>query len=57
MIHSAPIIDLDRLRQLLDGVNAFGFNAITGGYNRVGYSPDDMAVRGWFARQMGGDGL
>ncbi|MCP4384418.1 MAG: Zn-dependent hydrolase, partial [Hyphomicrobiales bacterium] len=47
----------DRLRQLLDGVNAFGFNAITGGYNRVGYSPDDMAVRGWFARQMGGDGL
>ena len=34
----APVIDIARLRRLLDGVNAFGFNAVTGGYNRIGYS-------------------
>jgi len=57
MVLPTPAIDIDRLRRLLDGVNAFGFNTVTGGYNRVGYSDDDMAVRDWFARQMGKDGL
>ncbi|WP_223479105.1 Zn-dependent hydrolase [Oricola indica] len=57
MSHTAPVIDIDRLRRLLDGVNVFGFNAVTGGYNRVGYSGEDMAVRDWFAREMGSDGL
>ena len=53
MARPTPTIDLDRLRRLLDGVNAFGFNALTGGYNRIGYSAEDMAVRDWFAREMG----
>ncbi|KJS17640.1 MAG: N-carbamoyl-L-amino acid amidohydrolase, partial [Hoeflea sp. BRH_c9] len=57
MEHANPTIDISRLRRLLDGVNAFGFNAVTGGYNRAGYSADDMAVRDWFAGQMTNDGL
>jgi len=57
MVQSPPVIDIARLRRLLDGVNAFGFNAVTGGYNRIGYSADDMAVRDWFAREMSSDGL
>jgi hypothetical protein len=51
MAQTAPVIDIARLRRLLDGVNAFGFNAVTGGYNRVGYSAEDMAVRDWFAQR------
>lgn len=50
-------IDLDRLRKLLGGINEFGFNRDTGGYNRVGYSDEDMAVRDWFSDQMKTDGL
>ncbi|MBU4529232.1 MAG: Zn-dependent hydrolase [Hoeflea sp.] len=57
MNNADPVINTERLRQLLDGVNAFGFNAVTGGYNRVGYSAEDMAVRDWFADQMTNDGL
>ena len=57
MTHADPVINIERLRHLLDGVNTFGFNAVTGGYNRVGYSADDMAVRDWFADQMKNDGL
>lgn len=57
MSNTHPVIDLPRLRRLLDGVNAFGFNDVTGGYNRIGYSADDMAVRDWFANEMGKDGL
>lgn len=52
-----PVIQPDRLRRLLEGANAFGFNAVTGGYNRIGYSQADMAVRDWFAREMSDDGL
>lgn len=52
-----PAIDTDRLKRLLDGVNSFGFNVLTGGFNRSGYSTDDMAVRDWFAREMSDDGL
>jgi hydantoinase/carbamoylase family amidase len=50
-------INLPRLQNLLDGINAFGFNPQTGGYNRLGYSPADMAVRDWFEQQMQSDGL
>ncbi|TCD13675.1 Zn-dependent hydrolase [Oricola cellulosilytica] len=57
MVQPTPAIDIDRLRRSLDGVNAFGFNAVTGGYNRVGYSDADMAARAWFADEMAGAGL
>ncbi len=57
MTQDRPSIDLARLRRLHDGVNAFGFNARTGGYNRIGYSGEDMAVRDWFAAEMERDGL
>lgn len=57
MSQPSPVIDIARLRNLLDGVNAFGFNTVTGGYNRVGYSDGDMKVRDWFAREMAKDGL
>lgn len=50
-------IDSDRLRTLLDGINAFGLNGETGGYNRPGFSDADMAVRRWFAQVMAEDGL
>jgi N-carbamoyl-L-amino-acid hydrolase len=53
----SPSIDLDRLRNLLAGINAFGFNRETGGFNRTGYSDADMAVRQWLQRQMEDDGL
>ena len=46
-----------RLRALMSGVNAFGFNAETGGCNRPGFSEADMAAREWFAAQMQDDGL
>ncbi|MCW2309020.1 Zn-dependent hydrolase [Rhodobium gokarnense] len=52
-----PAIDMDRLRRLLDGVNAFGANAATGGHNRIGYSDADMAAREWLAGEMMADGL
>lgn len=57
MKYQKPSIDSGRLRRLLDGVNAFGFNALSRGYNRIGYAPDDMAVRDWFAAEMAKDGL
>jgi hypothetical protein len=52
-----PQINSARLRELLDGVNRFGFNRDTGGFNRTGYSDADMAVRAWFEDQMRADGL
>lgn len=55
---SAPAkIDLSRLQSLLAGVNEFGRNPLTGGFNRIGFSEADMAVRQWFADQMAADGL
>lgn len=57
MSERKPHIDSSRLRSLLDGVNAFGFNPQTGGFNRVGYGPADMAVRTWFMEEMRKDGL
>lgn len=55
-IHS-PRIDSERLRNLLDGVNAFGRSPKTGGFNRPAFSEADMAVRRWFAEQMKESGL
>ncbi len=50
-------INLDRLKTLLDGVNHFGFDPDTSGYNRLGFSKADIDCRSWFARQMRDDGL
>ncbi len=52
-----PRIDMHRLRGLLDGVNAHGRNASTGGFDRIGFSDADMDCRRWFADVMGADGL
>ncbi|MBK5951033.1 Zn-dependent hydrolase [Rhodobium orientis] len=57
MSSQPPVIDMNRLRRLLDGVNAFGINETTGGHNRIGYSDADMAARDWLAGEMKADGL
>ncbi|SON58096.1 N-carbamoyl-L-amino acid hydrolase [Hartmannibacter diazotrophicus] len=54
---SRPEIDPERLRALLAGFNAFGRSSETGGYDRIGYSAADMAVRAWFMAEMERDGL
>ena len=50
-------IDLARLQALLGGINRFGRNPATGGFNRPGFSEADMAVRRWFAGEMVADDL
>ncbi len=57
MAAPAATIDIARLEGLLDGVNAFGFDAATGGFDRVGYGDADRAVRDWFAGRMAEAGL
>ncbi|NRG16404.1 Zn-dependent hydrolase [Rhizobiales bacterium] len=52
-----PVIDGARLRKTLDGINAFGHNPQTGGYNRQGFSDADMAVRRWFEDEARADGF
>lgn len=52
-----PRIDPARLRATLDAINGFGANPETGGFNRPGFSPADMAVRAWFAEAMAADGF
>jgi N-carbamoyl-L-amino-acid hydrolase len=52
-----PRIDPDRLRRLLDEINAFGRDPLTGGFDRIGYSAADMAARDWVADEMHRDGL
>lgn len=54
---NSPQINLTRLQTLLEGINKFGFNPETAGYNRTGFSNSDMEVREWFGKQMIGDGL
>lgn len=54
---SKPSIDPARLRRTLGGINRFGHNPATGGYNRTGYSDADMAVREWFEGEMRAEGL
>lgn len=50
-------INLERLKSLLGGVNSFGFDPGSGGYNRPGFSRADLDCRAWFAAQMREDGL
>lgn len=50
-------IDLPRLQALLNGINRFGRNAETGGFNRPGFSEADTDVRRWFAGEIEADGL
>jgi hydantoinase/carbamoylase family amidase len=57
MASKPPTINSARLKALLEGVNRFGFNAETGGYNRIGFSDADSAVRKWFAGEMVASGL
>ena len=57
MIKSHLRINSERLQALLNGINQFGHNPVTGGYNRIGFSPADRDVRQWFADQMRRDGL
>lgn len=57
MPSDCPAIDSARLRKTLDGINAFGHNPQTGGYNRTGYSDADMAVRRWFEEEARADGF
>jgi len=52
-----PRIDIERLKALIAGVNRFGRNPATGGFNRVGYSPADMEARDWLLGEMEKDGL
>ncbi len=52
-----PKIRLDRLKSLLEGVNGFGFDPVTGGYNRPGFSQADIDCRVWFADEMRKDKL
>ncbi|TCT42056.1 Zn-dependent hydrolase [Martelella mediterranea] len=54
---SQPKINPERLRALLDGINTFGAPDRSGGFNRVGFSDADIAVRDWFAHEMEKDGL
>ena len=56
-MNRSPRIDVARLRQTLAGINRFGFNPETGGYNRLGYSEADMAARAWFENEMRASGL
>ena len=53
----SPRINPERLQTLLDGVNAFGRSAETGGFNRLAFSDADMAVRQWFGEEMWASGL
>lgn len=50
-------IDTDRMRRIFQGINGFGRNAATGGYNRIGFSDADMAARRWLAGFMAEEGL
>nr|WP_321463601.1 Zn-dependent hydrolase [uncultured Cohaesibacter sp.] len=50
-------INAKRLKQLFDSINKFGLNVETGGYNRIGFSDPDMALRRWFLQEMKKDGL
>ncbi|WP_176083573.1 Zn-dependent hydrolase [Martelella sp. HB161492] len=52
-----PRINLRRLQELLSEINMFGFLPETGGFNRIGFSDADMAVRDRFAAIMEADGL
>lgn len=50
-------ISEERLRAILDGINGFGRNPSTGGFNRTGFSEADLAARRWLAARMEQEGL
>src|SRR5690625_396096 len=56
-LQSQPRIKEARLKSLLKGINRFGHNAQSGGFNRIGFSDEDMAARQWLAEQMRAEGL
>jgi N-carbamoyl-L-amino-acid hydrolase len=57
MADKVPTVDADRLFATLDGINRFGFDPATGGYDRPAFSAADMAVRRWFMDEMAAEGL
>ena len=57
MVMQPLSINSARLKQLLEGINGFGFNPESGGYNRPGLSNEDTAVRAWFSEAMRDSGL
>jgi len=50
-------IDPDRMKAIFDGINAFGRNETTGGFNRTGFSDADWQARRWLAGFMEKEGL
>ena len=54
---SMPTINPSRMKAVFDGINAFGRNSDTGGFNRIGFSDADMAARRWLADYMESEGL
>ncbi|MDF2094468.1 Zn-dependent hydrolase [Aquibaculum arenosum] len=54
---SAAKIDAARLSSLLDGLNQFGRNPDSGGFNRPGFSDADLAARRWLSARMESEGL
>lgn len=52
-----PAIDAARLTRIFDGINAFGRNTATGGFNRTGFSDADWQARRWLADYMQQEGL
>lgn len=52
-----PAIDAARLKRIFDGINAFGRNPTTGGFNRMGFSDADWQARQWLADYMEREGL
>lgn len=50
-------IDADRMKAILDGINAFGRDATTGGFDRTGFSEADWQARRWLAAFMEEEGL
>lgn len=50
-------IDPNRMKAIFDGINAFGRNETTGGFNRTGFSDADWEARRWLAGLMEREGL
>ena len=55
--HAFPEIDAARLKRIFDGINGFGRNPATGGFNRTGFSDADWQARRWLANHMEQEGL
>lgn len=57
MGHGAARIDPQRLESIFAAINRFGYRGKAGGYDRIGFSDDDMAVRHWLRGRMTDEGL